>query len=180
MLKIPQMYDRSAFLKHWSHVELLQFHFMNYNDTFKALTKSLKLKMASPLSIFLHEINIVFEWAVFLFIQKRFKELLMSYHILAGLLSHDDVWGLWSIDLVCKCSKKAVSVSYNIFEFDFEGSYLFVKGRVVLNIDVGEFECIGFGHFLSHFDLHLSVCLSLHPGLLNHSLLVFLFSHGQC
>ena len=133
--------------------------------------------MAAPLTTLFHCVYVVSEIAVLVFVQKWLEKLLMSYHVLASLLSHDVLGILSAVDLVGKSPKQAVAVTPDVSQLDSAGSELLVEVSEVLEIDLGELEGVALGHLLAQFHFGLLVRLSLQSGLLYHLLLVFLLPH---
>jgi len=122
---------------------------MNNHNTFEALTKSLQFQMSSPLAILEHQFHVGLKIAIFIFIKKRLKELLLLSHVSTGLLTHDHMCSFISINLIGECPEQAVAISCHVSQFDFHGFDLSVEVSIVLQIDMAEFESICFSLFLS-------------------------------
>lgn len=88
---------------------------MHHCNAFKAFTQSLQLKVATPFPILFHQIYVIFKGPVLLLVKERLKELLVSHHVLAGLLSEKHVRILSAIYLVGEGPKQAVTVPSHIF-----------------------------------------------------------------
>ena len=121
---------------------------MHDYHTFETFTESLKFEMSSPLSTFFHQFHVVFKSAIFFFIEKGLKELLVLNHIFAGLFPHDEMGVFLSINLISKSPEETVPIPNNIPQLDLHRLDFLVEIRIVLKVDVGQFERIGFGHFL--------------------------------
>lgn len=96
------MDDTPGLLEHRSNVILLKLLFVDNYDALEAFREGLKLEVSTPLSVLLHRVDVIFECAVLILIKEGLIELLMSHHVSTCFLSHDDVSGLASVDLIGK------------------------------------------------------------------------------